>query len=106
MKIAVTGGSGFIGGRLIKRLQMQGHEIINIDIASIAPIDIEHKEPLIQACAGCDAIIIWRHCIVMIFSPARAIMTLILMVQRMLLKRQKQTVSNALFLQAHLRFMD
>ncbi|NCO03599.1 MAG: NAD(P)-dependent oxidoreductase [Alphaproteobacteria bacterium] len=56
MKIAVTGGSGFIGGRLIKRLQMQGHEIINIDIASIAPIDIEHKEPLIQACAGCDAI--------------------------------------------------
>lgn len=30
MKIAVTGGSGFIGKRLIAHLQQQGHEVINI----------------------------------------------------------------------------
>ncbi|OPH54724.1 TIGR01777 family protein [Paenibacillus ferrarius] len=30
MKIAVTGGSGFIGRRLIAHLQLQGHELINI----------------------------------------------------------------------------
>lgn len=30
MKIAVTGGSGFIGKRLISHLQQQGHEVINI----------------------------------------------------------------------------
>ena len=30
MKIAVTGGSGFIGKRLITHLQEQGHEVINI----------------------------------------------------------------------------
>nr|WP_090819688.1 TIGR01777 family oxidoreductase [Paenibacillus sp. yr247] len=30
MKIAVTGGSGFIGKRLISHLHQQGHEVINI----------------------------------------------------------------------------
>jgi uncharacterized protein (TIGR01777 family) len=30
MKIAVTGGSGFIGNRLISHLLQQGHEVINI----------------------------------------------------------------------------
>ncbi|MFC5451766.1 TIGR01777 family oxidoreductase [Paenibacillus aestuarii] len=30
MKIAVTGGTGFIGGRLIKHLRSGGHEVVNI----------------------------------------------------------------------------
>lgn len=56
MKIAVTGGSGFIGGRLIKLLQADGHDIVNIDIAASNPVDIEDKDALVQACVGCDAI--------------------------------------------------
>ncbi|MEW9698472.1 TIGR01777 family oxidoreductase [Paenibacillus sp. SI8] len=38
MKIAVTGGSGFIGGRLITYLLQQGHEIINISRSTRASI--------------------------------------------------------------------
>lgn len=32
MRIAVTGGSGFVGARLIKKLIGRGHEVTNIDI--------------------------------------------------------------------------
>jgi uncharacterized protein (TIGR01777 family) len=38
MKIAVTGGSGFIGRRLISHLQQQGHDIINISRSSKAVV--------------------------------------------------------------------
>ena len=31
MKIIVTGGSGFIGNHLIKKLLGDGHEVANID---------------------------------------------------------------------------
>lgn len=39
MKIAVTGGSGFIGKRLISHLQQQGHEVINISRSPRAVIE-------------------------------------------------------------------
>lgn len=39
MKIAVTGGSGFIGKRLIFHLQQQGHEVINISRSPRAVVE-------------------------------------------------------------------
>ena len=56
MKIAVTGGSGFIGTRLIEMLEKEGHECIIIDIVHEKPIDILDQEKLNNACAGCDVI--------------------------------------------------
>lgn len=56
MKIAITGGSGFIGTRLIEALKQDGHDTIIVDIADRAPVDILHQEKLNQAVAGCDAI--------------------------------------------------
>jgi len=56
MKIAVTGGSGFIGSRLIARLKEGGHQISNIDIADAAPIDILELDDLNNAVQGSDAI--------------------------------------------------
>ena len=56
MKIAITGGSGFIGTRLIEDLRQDGHEIVIIDIVHDDPIDILHQDKLEMACAGCDVI--------------------------------------------------
>ena len=56
MKIALTGGSGFIGTRLIADLEKDGHDIKIIDIAHDDPLDICDKDKLIQACEGCDII--------------------------------------------------
>ena len=56
MKIAMTGGSGFIGTRLIEELKADGYEVVIIDIAHDAPVDILHQDKLNAACAGCDAI--------------------------------------------------
>lgn len=63
MKIAVTGGSGFIGKRLISHLQQQGHEVINISRSPRAVV--EHVRTVIwdqlktdsSAFAGLDAIV-------------------------------------------------
>lgn len=41
MRILVTGGSGFIGGRLIQILQSLGHKIISLDVKK-PNLDIEH----------------------------------------------------------------
>lgn len=56
MKIAITGGSGFIGTRLIEVLTAQGHEVVIVDIAHDTPIDILEQEKLNQSVDGCDAI--------------------------------------------------
>lgn len=56
MKIAVTGGSGFIGARLVKILEEQGNLVVNIDTASKDPVNIENQQDLITAISGCDTI--------------------------------------------------
>lgn len=63
MKIAITGGSGFIGTQLCKILQTQGHEIIIIDIAPSktfpdkrVDVDVRDLPALTKAMEGCEAI--------------------------------------------------
>ena len=56
MKVAITGGSGFIGTRLIEELRDDGHEIVIIDLIHDAPIDILEQDKLNAACVGCDMI--------------------------------------------------
>lgn len=56
MKIAITGGAGFIGGRLADHLKNQGHDIVVIDIAASPAIDIMDQKALSTACKGCDVI--------------------------------------------------
>jgi len=56
MKIAITGGSGFIGQRLMALLQQAGHECVNIDIRAAQPIDILDLPGLTSALKGCDGV--------------------------------------------------
>lgn len=56
MKVAITGGSGFIGTRLIAELEKEGHDCVIIDIAHQVPVDILGQDKLNAACAGCDVI--------------------------------------------------
>ena len=56
MRIAITGGSGFIGTRLIEELARDGHECVIVDIADQNPVDILHQDKLNTAVAGCEAI--------------------------------------------------
>ena len=56
LKIAITGGSGFIGTRLIETLQEDGHETNIIDIADETPINILDQNALDQAVEGKDVI--------------------------------------------------
>lgn len=63
MKIAVTGGSGFIGKRLISHLQQQGHEVINISrsprtvVAHVRTVTWDQLKTDSSAFAGLDAIV-------------------------------------------------
>jgi len=69
MKIAITGGAGFIGGHLARRLAAEGHEIIVIARGTherkipagmtIVPSDLSDEASLAEAFAGCDAV---AHC--------------------------------------------
>jgi uncharacterized protein YbjT (DUF2867 family) len=69
MKIAVTGGSGFVGGRLARMLLAEGHEVVVIargrdphgeELKSRrVAASVEDEPALRRAFAGCDAI---AHC--------------------------------------------
>ena len=56
MKIAITGGSGFVGTRLIPLLEAAGHECVIVDIRAQNPIDILDLPALTNAFKGCDAV--------------------------------------------------
>ena len=56
MKIAITGGAGFIGARLAEQLKSQGHDIVIIDVVDKPATDIMDQEGLSGACQNCDVI--------------------------------------------------
>ncbi len=56
MRIAITGGSGFVGSHLATRLRADGVEAVAIG-RTVAAID--HVDALTRAFAGCDAV---AHC--------------------------------------------
>src|SRR5262245_36495786 len=69
MKIAITGGTGFVGTHLVAELLANGHEVVSITRAqrpgkrsahlSFFCTDLSDPEALAEAFAGCDAV---AHC--------------------------------------------
>jgi nucleoside-diphosphate-sugar epimerase len=73
MKIAITGGTGFVGRNIARALSAEGHETVliargrdrtdesirNLPRSGLALIGIDHVEKLARAFAGCYAI---AHC--------------------------------------------
>src|SRR5437016_5795010 len=68
MRYAVTGGTGFIGKRLVRQLRMEGHDVVCVvrrpEVASelgalgavLARGDILDKGSLLAAFTGCDGV--------------------------------------------------
>ena len=56
-RIAITGGTGFVGGHLAGRLRQDGHEVIVI--GRRAGIDVTDTSALARAFVGCEAVV---HC--------------------------------------------
>ncbi len=56
MKIAITGGNGFIGKRLTALLAEEGHQVVAVDTNGPTPVDILDRAALTRAVAGCDAV--------------------------------------------------
>jgi uncharacterized protein YbjT (DUF2867 family) len=71
MKIAITGGTGFVGRNITRLLAAQGHEVVVIArgvdttdpsirrVAKFAPVDLDSTAELAKVMAGCEAVI---HC--------------------------------------------
>jgi nucleoside-diphosphate-sugar epimerase len=73
MKIAITGGTGFVGRHLARRLTREGHDVVLIargfdrrdervrvlERTSFATADLSYADTLTSALAGCDAV---AHC--------------------------------------------
>ena len=64
MKIAITGGSGEIGGFTIQHFLEQGHEVRNLDLQEpensfcpFRPVDITDAEAMEKALQGVDAVL-------------------------------------------------
>jgi uncharacterized protein YbjT (DUF2867 family) len=57
MKIAITGGTGFIGGHLAKAIEKEGHEVVLL--SRRLGVDVSDKSTLKEALKGCEAI---AHC--------------------------------------------
>lgn len=64
MRIAVTGGSGFIGSHLIPRLSEDGHEVLALDVKPPArtecnfhQVDVTDPDEVQRAIPGCDAVV-------------------------------------------------
>jgi NADH dehydrogenase len=56
-RIAITGGTGFVGGHLAERLRRDGHEVVVI--GRRAGIDVADVHALAAAFEGCDSVV---HC--------------------------------------------
>jgi uncharacterized protein YbjT (DUF2867 family) len=68
IKIAITGGTGFVGGHLAKRLANEGHQVVLLARKARVPApqnmlfaasDLSNVEALAEAFSGCDAV---AHC--------------------------------------------
>ena len=75
IRVAVTGGTGFVGGHLATRLSQQGHQVVlvargvdqrpwarhvlRLPNATLVPVGIGDAEGLARAFAGCQAV---AHC--------------------------------------------
>jgi NADH dehydrogenase len=65
MKIAITGGTGFVGSHLAKRLISEGHEVVLLarhvkeKNTQFVSSDLSKVEQLQEAFSGCDAV---AHC--------------------------------------------
>ena len=58
MKIAITGGTGFVGRHLAERLRANGHEVVVMSRRTGQPLQADGSG-LIDAFRGCDAVV---HC--------------------------------------------
>ena len=73
MRIAITGGTGFVGGHLARELVQEGHEVVLIarphgrraapsrraSDADVVPIGLDDEARIVEVLAGCDGV---AHC--------------------------------------------
>ena len=59
MKILVTGGAGFIGTNLIKRLLQEGHEVVSLDDYETGTED-NHVDGATYVNGDIDSLTYWK----------------------------------------------